>query len=160
MVALSISVTGLVVGLLARQWSTQSQTFQLDLAESRILVNQNNGHGKVVLVVKNTGLTMTRVGKLSIGTDSNNLIVSFLATNVLLSDNTGGTFAPSNSKVVLQGGEMVIVSAQSASITFPASGTWTAASYFTVGKRYLILAYPATGGYVASQPIVAESWSG
>jgi hypothetical protein len=160
MVALAISITGLAVGMMTKQWRAQSQIFQLDLAESRILVNQNSGHGKITLVIKNIGTTTAKVWKFSIGTDSDDLIVYFNNPIVFLSDNTGGTISISSSKVVLQGGELIVASGQSASITFPNSGTWDGKSYFTAGKQYLILAYPSTGEHVVSQPLVVESFGG
>lgn len=160
MVALAISITGLAVGMMTKYWRAQSQIFQLDLTESRILVNKNTGHGKIALVLKNTGTTTARIWKISIQTDSEELIAFFNAPQVFLSDNTDGTFAPSSPKVMLEGGELIIVSGQSASLSFPNTGTWDANSYFTAGKQYLVLAYPSTGGHVVSLPLVAESFGG
>ncbi len=163
MVALTISITSLALGIMTKQWRAQSQIFQLDLAESRILVNQNTGHGKITLVAKNVGTTTVKIWKFSIGTEGSDLIVFFNSANTpnaFLSDNTGGTFNASNLKSVLQGGEITITSGGSCLITFPSSGTWNAASYFTAGKQYLVLAYPSTGEHVTSQPIVVESWGG
>lgn len=166
MLALTISIAGAAIVMMNKQWRANSQIFQLDLSESRILVNSNSGHGQITLLIKNTGTTMAKVWQFSIGTDGNDLIVLINTAlqpplpTIFLSDTTGGTFSPSNSKVMLLGGEMIVVSGQSALITFPSTGTWNGASYFTAGKQYLVLAYPSTGEHVVSQSIVAESFGG
>lgn len=161
MIALAISVSGAAVAMMNKHWHAQSQIFQLDLSESRILVNKNTGHGRMVLVIKNTGTTTARIWKIAIQANSEEVVAYFNAPNVFLSDNTLGVFAPSSPKVVLEAGELIIASGQSVSLTFPPnSGTWDVTSYFAAGQQYITLVYPSSGGHVVSHPLIAESFGG
>lgn len=162
MVALAISVSGAAVAIMNKHWHAQSQIFQLDLSESRMLVNEKATpkRGKMVLVIKNTGTTTAKIYKITIQTDGGEVVAYFNAPNVFLDDNTLGVFAPSSSKVMLEGGELIIASGQSASLTFPNDGTWDVSSYFTAGRQYITLVHPSVGGHIVSHLLIAESFGG
>jgi len=153
---LAITVAAFGIMYMQKQWQVGSERFNLDMSESRIVVNTKTGSGSISLVINNTGTTTAQLELTKIG--QNILQVWFLGSATLIyGDATPitGSMKGSTTKVVISQGGLVIPSGQSATIKFNSIGNLK--GYISVGEQYDGVVIPTTGGQAVAFKILVES---
>jgi len=156
MVALAISVIVLAIATSQKWWKGQSQFSQMDTSDSRVYMDQK-GNCKLTIAVRNSGTTVLKIARIAIETKlpGSQLWVVFNAPTVQLTDGTLGELVSSNpQRAYLQGQELFVESAQTASLNFLISAE-KGSKYFEIGKRYMCTVY--AGGEVTLFSISVEA---